>query len=133
MDTSCCFEELPWLKVQEDCTAGVLIYCLNGLNQSFLYAEVSEDLPQACMPDSEWCPKKREKKSQRFFPPFKLRYMSVISLEYVQSSQKVIYSPVSISYLSTVGNKGKQTSRFFLSIVCDEAKTDQQVSPVHCL
>ena len=26
--------------------------CLNGLNQSFLYVETSEDLPQACMPDS---------------------------------------------------------------------------------
>ena len=26
--------------------------CLDGLNQSFLYVEASEDLPRACMPDS---------------------------------------------------------------------------------
>ena len=28
------------------------MYCLNGLSQFFLYVKASEDLPQACMPDS---------------------------------------------------------------------------------
>ena len=28
---------------------------LDGLNQSFLYVEASEDLPKACMPDSVKC------------------------------------------------------------------------------
>ena len=28
------------------------MYCLNGLSQFFLYVEASEDLLQACMPDS---------------------------------------------------------------------------------
>ena len=48
----CCLEELPKLTVQEDCTAGVLIQCLNGLNQTFLYVEASENLSQVCIPDS---------------------------------------------------------------------------------
>ena len=29
--------------------------CLNGLNQSFLYVETSEDLSQACVPKSFKC------------------------------------------------------------------------------
>ena len=28
------------------------MYCLNGLSQFFLYVKASEDLTQACMPDS---------------------------------------------------------------------------------
>ena len=40
------------LTIQEDCTAGILIQCLRGLNQSFPCVEASEDLLQACMPDS---------------------------------------------------------------------------------
>ena len=37
----------PPLAIQEDCTAGVLIKCLDSLNQSFLYIKASKDLPQA--------------------------------------------------------------------------------------
>ena len=55
MDTYCCLEELHWPTVQDSCAAGVLIQGLNGLNQSFLYVEASEDLPQAYMPDSVKC------------------------------------------------------------------------------
>ena len=52
MDTYYCLEELSWLTAQEDCSARVPKECLNGFNQSFLVVEASEDLPQACMPDS---------------------------------------------------------------------------------
>ena len=40
------------LNVEENCIAGVLILCVLGLNWSFIYAEASEDLQQACLPDS---------------------------------------------------------------------------------
>ena len=39
------------MTVEEDCTAAVFILPLNGLNQSFLYVEASEDLLQVCMQD----------------------------------------------------------------------------------
>ena len=48
----CCLEELLKLTVQEDRTSGVLLLCLSGLTQTFLYVEVPEDLPQVCMTDS---------------------------------------------------------------------------------
>ena len=57
-DTTRCLEDTPpppqtdCVTVQEDCCAGVFIQRLDGLNQSFLHVEASEDLPQACMPDS---------------------------------------------------------------------------------
>ena len=40
------------LNVEENCIAGVLILCVLGLKWSFIYAEASEDLQQACMSDS---------------------------------------------------------------------------------
>ena len=38
------------MTVKKDCTARVLVECLNGLN--FFSVEASEDVPQACIPDS---------------------------------------------------------------------------------
>ena len=46
----------PLTDCSKECIVGVLILCLNGLNQSLLYhAEASEDLPQACMLVSVKC------------------------------------------------------------------------------
>ena len=41
------------MTAQEDCTAKILMQSLNGLNRLFFYVEAFEDLPQACMTDSE--------------------------------------------------------------------------------
>ena len=40
------------VAVEEDCTASVVVECLDDLNKSFLHAEASHDVPQAFMPHS---------------------------------------------------------------------------------
>ena len=42
----------PLADCSKGCTAGVLMYRFNCMNFSFLSVEPSEDLPQACRPDS---------------------------------------------------------------------------------
>lgn len=52
MDTKCGFEIVTHLTIEEDHTAGGLIQYLDGSDEAFLYAIISQDLPYTIMPHS---------------------------------------------------------------------------------